>query len=77
MDIRKAEFRMTLKFPSKEERYFMISHEEMEAILISSGKPTSILLKDQTGEEWWVSLAKAYIDIDMQNKILVVSINHQ
>ena len=74
MDIREEKFRMTLRLPSKE-RYFTISQDEVMAILISTGKPVSILLKDQTGEEWWLNLMKAQIDIDMNGRTMEVKIN--
>ena len=74
MDIREEKFRMTLRLPSNE-RYFTISQDEVMAILISTGKPVSILLKDQTGEEWWINLMKAQIDIDMNGRTMEVKIN--
>lgn len=74
MDIREEKFRMTLRLPSSE-RYFMISLDELMAILVSAGKPISILLKDQTGEEWWVNLMKAQIDVDMNGRTMEVKIN--
>lgn len=79
MDIREDElrYRMTLKLKNDEERYFAITQAEMQAILISSGKPTSICLTDQTGEQWWISLMKAHIDIDMRERIMLIHINPQ
>lgn len=74
MDIRKEKFRLTLRLPSSE-RYFMISQDEVMAILIATGKPVSILLKDHAGEEWWINLMKAQIDIDMNGRTLEVKIN--
>lgn len=72
MDIREEKFRLTLRLPSSE-RYFMISQDEVMAILIATGKPVSILLKDQAGEEWWINLMKSHVDIDMNGKTIEVS----
>lgn len=74
MDIREEKFRMTLRLPSSE-RYFTISQDEVMAILISTGKPVSVMLKDRAGEEWWVNLMKAHVDVDMNGRTIEVKIN--